>query len=347
MFIHTADWHIGKPLKDVTDSLSRQIEAVTVILDYANKSEYCNAVLVAADVFDDYEPPQHVKDAFLDVVLTYDRKMNCPVYIMEGNHSTAHDYSNLKTFVTLYNFKKLKWFKFITTPKLMVNEAMAISIVPHGFNYNTVPRKHAAKVKRIGKPWVVMLHDLLHGSTLESGKVVENKQSGKLIQVPGVRYYACGDVHKAGRVAGKANAWYCGSPIQHTFGEHLPKGFLLVNEQEKYPKPRLIKEPLDHIKKLVTITDIQQAPTAEEAYVKYKRVDDSDVSEQIPDNVITVEDVILEQETVNDEGAAADVIKSIDREKELFLFLKRQKGYSSRKLTLAKRLVGDLFTNAV
>jgi len=337
MFIHTADWHIGAT-PSIVDNYDRQIQAIETCLNLGIRLNV-SAILVSGDVFEDYEPSQYDKDVFMDILLKYDSKITFPVIVLEGNHSTSADYSNLETFAKMERYGKLKRFKFAITPRYIELPDMVVTAVPNGFDFNKIPKQHRKKALKTGKPWVVMLHELLHGSVLESGITKKRTKKYKLVGVKGVTYYACGDVHKAGKIAGKANAWYSGSPIQHDFGEHLPKGVLLVDERTG--KPKLITKPFHKIKQLVTVTDLREAPDPAKAWVKYKR-ERPDENEELPDHVVSIEDVKVEQEVTSDKSAAEAEIESIDRREELFAFLKTVKNYSEDDLRLAEELVGDL-----
>ena len=236
-------------------------------------------------------------------------------------------------------YGKLKRFKFAITPRYIELPNMVITAVPNGYDFNKIPKQHRKKALKTGKPWIVMLHELLHGSVLESGITKKRTKKYKLVGVKGVTYYACGDVHKAGKIAGKANAWYSGSPIQHNFGEHLPKGVLLVDEESG--RPRLLTKPFHRIKRLVTVSDLNDVPEPSEAWVKYKRKQ-VDETEELPDHVVSVEDLKIEKEVTNDKSAAEVELENIDRREELFGYLKAVKNYSDEELELAEELVGDL-----
>ena len=87
--IHTADWHLGKMLGD----LSREQEH-EIFLDFllsTIRDEQVDILLIAGDVFDSANPPQSAVALYYNFLSRLHQQCNCQVIITAGNHdSPAH-----------------------------------------------------------------------------------------------------------------------------------------------------------------------------------------------------------------------------------------------------------------
>lgn len=96
---------------------------------------------------------------------------------------------------------------------------------------------------------IVMLHECFNGSILDNGK--RFPFGIQVPDIPGVRYFACGDIHKPQRLNLK-HAWFSGAPMQYTFGDDPEKGFLVVTsyvgQQEMDVKFERLVSPVELIK---------------------------------------------------------------------------------------------------
>ena len=86
-FLHTADWQIGKPFRNITDPQKRfrlQQQRILSVSRIAAVAEEHNvdAVLVAGDLFDSSTVPSAVVMEVLEVI----GSMNRPVLVIPGNH---------------------------------------------------------------------------------------------------------------------------------------------------------------------------------------------------------------------------------------------------------------------
>lgn len=85
--LHTADWHLGKPL----DQLSREEEHAR-FLDWlleAVKENEVDAIVLAGDVFDTANPPQSALTRYYDFVHALNQQGGCTLAIIGGNHDSA------------------------------------------------------------------------------------------------------------------------------------------------------------------------------------------------------------------------------------------------------------------
>ncbi|MDD4757264.1 MAG: exonuclease subunit SbcD, partial [Prolixibacteraceae bacterium] len=84
--LHTSDWHLGKRLDDFS-RMEEQQAVLQEICEIAER-EQVDAVLVAGDLFDTFNPPTEAVDLFYKTLkrLTADGKR--PVIAIAGNHDS-------------------------------------------------------------------------------------------------------------------------------------------------------------------------------------------------------------------------------------------------------------------
>jgi exonuclease SbcD len=82
-FLHTSDWHIGKPLRNHKRD-DEYIAALAEVLDIA-RHEQVDCVLVAGDIFDSVAPPPEAER----IVFDFFRELigaRIPAVVIAGNH---------------------------------------------------------------------------------------------------------------------------------------------------------------------------------------------------------------------------------------------------------------------
>ncbi len=84
--LHTSDWHLGKRLED----FSRMEEQQTVMNEICEIADLENvdAVLVAGDLFDTFNPPTEAVDLFYKTLKRLSKNGNRPVVAIAGNHDS-------------------------------------------------------------------------------------------------------------------------------------------------------------------------------------------------------------------------------------------------------------------
>ena len=84
--LHTSDWHLGKRL----DDFSRIEEQQAVLLEICEiaEREQVDAVLVAGDLFDTFNPPAEAVDLLYKTLKRLTRNGRCPVIAIAGNHDS-------------------------------------------------------------------------------------------------------------------------------------------------------------------------------------------------------------------------------------------------------------------
>lgn len=84
--LHTADWHLGKRLNDY-GRLKEQEEALKEICAIADKEDV-DAILIAGDLFDTFNPPSEAVELFYKTVCTLAAGGKRAVVAIAGNHDS-------------------------------------------------------------------------------------------------------------------------------------------------------------------------------------------------------------------------------------------------------------------
>ncbi len=84
--LHTADWHLGKRLEDFS-RLEEQKDVLEEICSIAD-SENVDAVLIAGDLFDTYNPSSEAVDLFYKTLKRLSANSARPVTAIAGNHDS-------------------------------------------------------------------------------------------------------------------------------------------------------------------------------------------------------------------------------------------------------------------
>lgn len=84
--VHLADLHLGASysfLPEAKAAIARESQFSTLqqAVDYAN-SQFCNAILIAGDLFDQPQPPREIAKRAFSIL----SQANCCVLIAPGNH---------------------------------------------------------------------------------------------------------------------------------------------------------------------------------------------------------------------------------------------------------------------
>ncbi|MFA0962158.1 exonuclease SbcCD subunit D [Roseivirga sp. BDSF3-8] len=85
--LHTADWHLGKRLMDYS-RLPEQHEVMAEICEVADREEV-DAVIVAGDLFDTYNPGNEAMELLYRTLKRLSREGQRPVIAIAGNHDSA------------------------------------------------------------------------------------------------------------------------------------------------------------------------------------------------------------------------------------------------------------------
>ncbi|GAO29961.1 metallophosphoesterase family protein [Geofilum rubicundum] len=84
--LHTSDWHLGKRLDDFS-RLEEQQAVLQEIVEIAEQ-EQVDAVLVAGDLFDTFNPPTEAVEIFYRSLKRLSDNGRRPVIVIAGNHDS-------------------------------------------------------------------------------------------------------------------------------------------------------------------------------------------------------------------------------------------------------------------
>src|SRR5690606_20256230 len=85
--LHTGDWHLGKRL-DHFSRLDEQRAVLSEICEIADK-EKVDAVIVAGDLFDAFNPPVEAMELLYRTLRKLSHEGRRPVIAIAGNHDSA------------------------------------------------------------------------------------------------------------------------------------------------------------------------------------------------------------------------------------------------------------------
>jgi DNA repair protein SbcD/Mre11 len=302
-FLQTADWHIGKS-RNLPGYLDRQEQMARQIFEIASK-EGVDALLIAGDIYDHPDLYDIERNLFLGLLLEYDDSLGIPVIIINGNHCMIGRGDS----TALHYLKILEEQKRFLNAKIVELEPEIFTIASLGhfvlipYNYYASVSFKLAVEKELNKiqdnlPIIVACHECINGAVTDTGW----RASHRFLDIPSnskVTYWALGDVHK--RQSIQPNAWYSGSPIQHTFGDAPnDKGVLIVDTDDP-TNPKYIE--LQGIKPLLTLTEVPDKWP--DAYVRIIGL--KEVPRNLPDNVIYTTSDIAPEASIK-----AEVIAPVD-----------------------------------
>ena len=84
--LHTSDWHLGKRLEDFS-RIEEQHLVLQEICEIADR-EKVDAVIVAGDLFDTFNPPSEAVDLFYKTLKCLANNVHRPVIAIAGNHDS-------------------------------------------------------------------------------------------------------------------------------------------------------------------------------------------------------------------------------------------------------------------
>lgn len=276
-FIHTGDWHFGSS-RSLPNYLDRQVSGVKAIFSLAKRLGI-DTICACGDLVEkDLRP--HERDALLDLILRADDS-GIRLLIVSGNHDIlARGYSNLRFLQTLFERKRFKnTYVAAETPLIVEITDQPFLLMP-GFWEGDLNADIAIWADKCAKPPVVLMHEVVAGAKADNGFPLQH--GVRLNPKLPVLYFACGDLHMRQRLPGLKNGFYAGSPIQHDFGEALPKGVLVV-DTEAPMKPEFVE--LAQKFPLVTVsTAAEVEATTPTAWVRVKAdhlIDGQSLSAQV------------------------------------------------------------------
>lgn len=233
VFLHTADWQLGKPFASVQDEAKRhrlQQERLHAVQRLAGLVESTGAsfVLVAGDLFDSSQATKATVSAACGAV----GKLKVPVLVIPGNHDHGGPGSIWEQAFFLREQRQLAPnLRVLLTPEPVILEDAAIFPAPllrrHESTDPTAWIRLAAAEADLpaGLPRIILAHGAIQSfgaATNDEDDLPTLPNWIELARLPeaAVDYIALGDWHGTKQVGAKA--WYSGTPETDRF----PKGEL-------------------------------------------------------------------------------------------------------------------------
>ena len=246
--------------------------------------ENVDCVIFAGDLFDtaSVRPPE--RDAFLKELLRADKR-GFTTLIVDGNHDEyAAGYSNARFLQLLYEHKRFRHTIVAAgAPEWITVAGQPFLLFPWHRDAATMLVKES---RRQRTPPVVVLHLALKGAKADNGYRLPSGY--ELDPRVNACYLALGDLHQCQRpIKAMPHMWYCGSPVQHNFGETLPKGCLIVDSTAP-TTPRFV--PFDLRPQLVTVTSLAEHRRADQRdlfrLIAYHAIEAND---SFPENIVKID----------------------------------------------------------
>ena len=251
-FLHTGDWHIGKPLRD-RPRWDEYEAALRQVLEIA-KGRKVDCLLVAGDVYDSHVPPPEAERLVFDF-LGEIWGAGIPAIIVAGNHDHPKRFAALSRILELGRIHvrgdPLSTDKggVIEVPSRDGRETACIAVLPwvherlvvqldalldsaqRGRPAQQYAEKVACGIEYLARAFRSAAVNILLAHILVSGALV-GKEGGErplhLGEVYAVQpqrlpssasYIALGHLHRPQRIAAAAETRYAGSLLQLDFGE--------------------------------------------------------------------------------------------------------------------------------
>jgi len=302
-FLHTADWHVGKPLRGRSrmDEYAKALEQVAQIA----KDQKVDAVLMAGDVFDSPAPPPEAEKLVYDFLARLvPEKIAC--VLIAGNHDHPRKLGALATLLEGLKIHVRPEVRppdqggVVTLTSRDGKEEARVAVLPFVAERKVVDactvmdaehKWYEAYSKRIeqilaaltkGLPTstvnIVLAHLLVDGARVGTGE--RELHLGQIYgvnpqQLPaGVQYIGLGHLHRPQDVLAPAKTRYPGSLIELDFGEQEQDKSIVVFEAQPQKAPGIELVPITAGRRLRTVegtlADLQRL--AEEGIDDYLRV---------------------------------------------------------------------------
>jgi DNA repair protein SbcD/Mre11 len=265
--LHTADWHVGRPIRGRSRAEEHQA-VLTEIADIARQHEV-DVVIVAGDLFDTATPTPE-SERIVWTALMQLAGTGATVVVLSGNHDNDRRLQAVAPllflarvvvrpiFATAENGGVVELFsrdgaeraKLACVPFLSQRwvvraaELVADDAATHQLQYGERMRLLVKAVTNdftdtdtifLAAAHSMVLGAELTGSERQGQSVFEYSVSSSAFP-PSVQYVALGHLHRQQSVAGPVPMYYSGSPLQLDFGETRDqKGVLLVDVKVGQP----------------------------------------------------------------------------------------------------------------
>jgi exonuclease SbcD len=257
-FLHTADWHVGKPLAR-RQRLDEAEEALKEIVAIA-AAEKVDAVLVCGDIYE-YLAPAPEAEAIVYETLVALERLRIPVVIIPGNHDAPKRWSAIAPLLQRFSVfvvpevrrpdrggvveitardgtkAQIAALPWVTDRRIVsAVELMGLAEAPSQLYADEMGRLMKALCAGLDPRACTLFagHLFVSGAKLGGGErtLTIGQTYGVTAQaLPQVQYVALGHVHRPQRVPGSAiPARYAGSLLQLDFGETEQKKSVAIVE---------------------------------------------------------------------------------------------------------------------
>lgn len=282
-FLHTADWHIGKPLRGRSrmDEYAKALDQVAAIA----KDQEVDAVLIAGDVFDSPAPPPEAEKLVYNFLAKLvSERIQC--LLIAGNHDHPRKLDALQTLLASlgihvrHEVRPPEQGGVVTLRSKDGNEEAKVAVLPFVAERKVVDactvmdaehkwyEEYGKRIEQIlaalvkGLPAttvnVVLAHLLVDGARVGTGE--RELHLGQIYginpqQLPAsVQYIGLGHLHRPQEVLAPAKTLYPGSLLELDFGEEQQDKSVVVFEAQPQKAPKLELVPITAGRRLKTIT---------------------------------------------------------------------------------------------
>ena len=249
--IHTADWHLGKPLADL-DRMEEFRRFLDFLLQTLLATE-ADVLVIAGDVFDSATPPQAAVRLYFDFLAALYTRSHCVAVVTAGNHDSP---SHLEAPRDLLNVLRTHVVAALSEDRSAMLIPLPSSETP-SLVVAAVPflRERDLRTGHLGQSAAEIERDLREGLRCRYEEIAEaarpwrdcgvpilatghltalgasTSESEREIHVGGLgkigadafpeafSYVALGHLHRPQAVGGKPHIRYSGSPIALSFSE--------------------------------------------------------------------------------------------------------------------------------
>jgi len=225
VFVHSADWHIGRAYRSFGEGLAAaldaaRLDAITMLGGVAERAG-ARHVLVAGDVFDS---PKVAQRTLLQAIERMGRHAGVTWWLLPGNHDPARDGGVWSRFAALDQPGNI-----VVLPDAAPREIEAgVWLLPAPLAARTSSTDPTAWMGDAATPAGALRIGLAHGSVKSYGSAGSANVpiDPKRAQASRLDYLALGDWH--GTICVDARTWYSGTPEPDSFDDNGPGNALLV-----------------------------------------------------------------------------------------------------------------------
>ncbi len=282
-FLHTADWHIGKPLRGRSrmDEYAKALDQVAQVA----KDRQVDAVLIAGDVFDSPAPPPEAEKLVYNFLAKLvSERIQC--VLIAGNHDHPRKLDALATLLeslgihVRHEVRPPDQGGVVKLASRDGKEEARVAVLPFVVERKVVDaclvmdaehkwyEEYSKRIEQIlaaltkGLPAttvnIVLAHLLVDGARVGTGE--RELHLGQIYgvnpqQLPsGVQYIALGHLHRPQEVLAPAKTLYPGSLVELDFGEEQQDKSVVVFDAQPQKAPSLELVPITAGRRLRTVT---------------------------------------------------------------------------------------------